>query len=159
METKIDFYNKIEESYRHYRENSPCRNCTPSDYCRICEKGRDNKKYIEVVQCLIDEYNTKFNSDYYKDVEEIERQHYINVRKKTTLENVWETCNIDEILQYGIDNGKCGKFVSIDKVCEWFKQVLFIHTSECDEYHNPIVSTDCETINEFINDFHKAMEE
>ena len=56
------------------------------------------------------------------------------------------------------ENPKEG-LVSIDKACKWFKQVLFIHTSECDEYHNPIVSTDCETINEFINDFCKAMEE
>ena len=35
--------------------------------------------------------------------------------------------------------------VSLNDVCKWLEKICFIHTSECDEYHNPIVATDYET--------------
>lgn len=47
--------------------------------------------------------------------------------------------------------------VSLNEVCKWLEEICFIHTSDCDEYHNPIVATDYETKAEFIRELRKAI--
>lgn len=53
----------------------------------------------------------------------------------------------------------------IDKACEWMKKVLYIHTEVNEDKdwctYNPIdyVTSDFESVEEFIKEFRKAMEE
>ena len=53
----------------------------------------------------------------------------------------------------------------IDKACEWMKKVLYIHTEVNEDKdwctYNPIdyVTSDFESVEEFIKEFSKAMEE
>ena len=61
------------------------------------------------------------------------------------------------------ENPKEG-LVSIDKVCEWLNKTLYIHTEENEDKDwnevNPInwVTSDYDTVEEFIENFCKAME-
>ena len=47
--------------------------------------------------------------------------------------------------------------VSLNEVCKWLEEICFIHTSECDEYHNQMVATEYETISDFIMDLRKEI--
>ena len=53
----------------------------------------------------------------------------------------------------------------IDKACEWMEKVLYIHTEVNEDKdwctYNPIdyVTSDFESVEEFIKEFRKAMEE
>lgn len=68
--------------------------------------------------------------------------------------------------QVGVHDGvKLADKTMIEKACEWLSKTLYIHTEEIEDKHwNEIktfdwVTSDFDSVSDFIEDFRKAMEE
>ena len=92
--------------------------------------------------------------------EEIKQKAYeISQRYFPDSQNIWARQNIEaQLVQSACcEIVKWADKAMIDKVCEWLKEQLIDNRDNCGY---PVVSTfDTTTVEEFICDFRKAMEE
>ena len=103
---KDEFYNAISTALSDYYTKSPCSHCYSGNGCKDGYVDQDMRIAINKMK---DEFEVCFGVSYNSEVEERNKRHYKEVRKKESLKEVWENCTLNEIIQYGIDNGKCNK--------------------------------------------------
>lgn len=91
-----------------------------------------------------DDYEPLYRADDRKDADYYVKEISSNIQKESTMVNKQEF---------------------IEKACKWFKHNLYIHTEMFDDVYygekKPIdwVTSDHDSVEEFVNDFCKAMEE
>ena len=115
---KDDFFKKIKEAEQHYYKNSPCHHCYSGngcDDCRDCKDGEIDYQMYQEVKKLKDEYKEKFGIDYNEEVRELILKTSKEIHKKKLLEEVWEKCNLQEILNAGYE---CEAIQAIDIIKE-----------------------------------------
>ena len=120
--TKEEFFKKIKESEHYYYKNNPCYHCGPGngcDDCRDCKDGVISYKMREEVDNLKTEYKNKFGADYDKEVDEINKAYAEKIKKGRLLEEVWETCTFDEIIDAGFFLNKCSSQHLLDAAEEF----------------------------------------
>lgn len=109
---KDEFYNAISTALSDYYSKSPCKHCHSGngcDDCRGCKGGYVDQDMRIAINKMKDEFKLYFGISYNSEVEERNKRHYKEVRKKESLKEVWENCTLNEIIQYGIENDKCNK--------------------------------------------------
>ena len=153
---KEDFFNLVKKAESEYFAKRPCRFCVGNgcDDCRDCKDAEiDHQMWLEVKK-LKDEFKEKFGVSYDTEREIIFESQMKEKHKNNALEEVYKRCTIEEIIDYGIKNGKTDKLVSIDKACEWLNDTM--DYLDCGDYER---LTHCaDTIEDMIDDFRKAME-
>ena len=65
------------------------------------------------------EYKNKFGADYDKEVDEINKAYAEKIKKGRLLEEVWETCTFDEIIDAGFFLNKCSSQHLLDAAEEF----------------------------------------
>ena len=153
---KEDFFNLVKKAESEYFAKRPCHFCVGNgcDDCRDCKDAEiDHQMWLEVKK-LKDEFKEKFGVSY--DTEREIRFEYIvkQKQKKDALEEVYKRCTIEEIIDYGIKNGKTDKLISLVKACAWLKDTMGY--LDCGDYER--LTHYADTIEEMIDDFCEAME-
>lgn len=118
---KEEFFNQIKEAESNFYKNDPCHHCfggNGCDDCRGCKDGEISHKMWIEVNNLKKEYKEKFGADYDKEVEALDKAHREKTRKAATLKEAWDTCTLNEIIKYGIENDKCNK-CDIEYLINW----------------------------------------
>jgi hypothetical protein len=103
---KDDFFKKIKEAEQQYYKNSPCHHCYSGngcDDCRGCKDGEIDVQMRQNVNKLKDEYKEKFGVDYNEEVRELILKTSKENHKKKLLEEVWEKCSLQEIIDAGCE--------------------------------------------------------
>lgn len=111
--TKEEFFNLIKEAERNYYKNSPCYHCHSGngcDDCRGCKEGYVDQEMRININKMKDEFESKFGVNYNAEVKERQEKHHEQTRKQVVLKDVWDTCTLNEIINYGVENGKCNKY-------------------------------------------------
>ena len=150
------FFKLVKEAESEYFAKRPCRFCVGNgcDDCRDCKDAEtDYQMWIEVKK-LKDEFKEKFGVSYDTECENIIKSRMEEKHKKNALEEVYKRCTIEEIIDYGIKNGKTDKMVSINKVCGWLKDTMGY--LDCGDYER--LTHYADSIEEMIDDFREAME-
>ena len=153
---KEDFFNLVKEAESEYFAKRPCHFCVGNgcDDCRDCKDAEiDHQMWLEVKK-LKDEFKEKFGVSYDTEREIIFESRMKEKHKNNALEEVYKRCTIEEIIDYGIKNGKTDKLVSIDKACEWLNDTM--DYLDCGDYER--LTHYADTIEDMIDDFRKAME-
>lgn len=156
---KEDFFNLVKKAESEYFEKRPCHFCVGNgcDDCRDCKDAEiDHQMWLEVKK-LKDEFKEKFGVSY--DLErDIRFDSLVKEKQKNNaLEEVYKRCTIEEIIDYGIKNGKNGKtdkLVSLEDVCEWMK-----NTIDDDVLVKCGSVIKCMDVDDFVLYFRKTMEE
>ena len=115
---KDDFFKKIKEAEQHYYKNSPCHHCYSGngcDDCRDCKDGEIDYQMYQEVKKLKDEYKENFGVDYDEEIKELTLKTSKEIHKKKLLKEVWEKCNLQEILNAGYE---CEAIQAIDIIKE-----------------------------------------
>ena len=153
---KEDFFNLVKKAESEYFEKRPCHFCVGNgcDDCRDCKDAEiDHQMWLEVKK-LKDEFKEKFGVSY--DTERDIRFDSLvkEKQKKDALEEVYKRCTIEEIIDYGVKNGKTDKLISLNKACAWLNDTM--DYLDCGDYER--LTHYADTIEEMIDDFREAME-
>ena len=153
---KEDFFNLVKKAESEYFAKRPCHFCVGNgcDDCRDCKDAEiDHQMWIEVKK-LKDEFKEKFGVSY--DLERDIRFDSLvkKKRKNDALEEVYKRCTIEEIIDYGVKNGKTDKLISLKKACAWLNDTMDYH--DCGDYD--CLTHYADTVEEMIDDFREAME-
>ena len=119
--TKEEFFNLIKEAELNYYKNSPCHHCHSGngcDDCRGCKDGYVDQEMRININKMKDKFESKFGVNYNAEVKERQEKHHKQTRKQVTLKDVWDTCTLNEIISYGIENGKCNK-CDVEHLINW----------------------------------------
>ena len=153
---KEDFFNLVKKAESEYFAKRPCHFCVGNgcDDCRDCKDAEiDHQMWLEVKK-LKDEFKEKFGVSYDTEREIIFESRMKEKHKKNALEEVYKRCTIEEIIDYGIKNGKTDKLISLDKACAWLNDTM--DDLDCGDYYR--LTHYADTIEEMIADFREAME-
>ena len=123
---KEEFFNLVKKAESEYFAKRPCHFCVGNgcDDCRDCKDAEiDHQMWLEVKK-LKDEFKEKFGVSYDEECEIIYEARMKEKHKKDALEEVYKRCTIEEIIDYGIKNGKTDKMVNLDKVVDEFRQFI-----------------------------------
>lgn len=153
---KEDFFNLVKKAESEYFAKRPCHFCVGNgcDDCRDCKDAVvDHQMWLEVKK-LKDEFKEKFGVSY--DLErDIRFDSLVKQKQKNdALEEVYKRCTIEEIIDYGVKNGKTDKLISLKKACDWFNDSMYY--LDCGDYDR--LTHYADTIEEMIEDFCKATE-
>lgn len=119
---KDEFFKKIKEAESYYNKNNPCYHCGPGNGCDDCRDCKDSKISHEMwlkVHNLKKEYKEKFDADYDKEVEALDKLYREQLRKRKLLKEVWDECSFDEIIDAGFDFNKCSGIQLMDAADEF----------------------------------------
>ena len=159
---KEDFFNLVKKAESEYFAKRPCHFCVGNgcDDCRDCKDAEtDHQMWLEVKK-LKDEFKEKFGVSY--ETERDIRFEYLvkKKQKKDALEEIYKRCTIEEIIDYGVKNGKTDKLVSLDDVCEFLDEHLYTNTSTGDyDYGQEYICSDFNNASDLIFALRKAMKE
>ena len=151
---KEEFFKLIKKANSEYYAKRPCRFCVGNgcDDCRDCKDAEiDHQMWLEVKK-LKDEFKEKFGVSYDEECEIIYKSQMKEKHKKDALEEVYKRCTIEEIIDYGIKNGKTDRLIKLNKIHKW----LFRHT--CKHVDDKYLTMLFESTVDMIDDFHKSME-
>lgn len=153
---KEDFFNIVKKAESEYFAKRPCHFCVGNgcDDCRDCKDAEvDHQMWLEVKK-LKDEFKEKFGVSY--DLERDIRFDFLvkQKQKNDALEEVYKRCTIEEIIDYGVKNGKTDKLISLKKACDWLNDTIYY--LDCGDYDRLTHAAD--TVEEMIEDFCKATE-
>lgn len=159
---KEDFFNLVKKAESEYFAKRPCHFCVGNgcDDCRDCKDAEtDHQMWLEVKK-LKDEFKEKFGVSY--ETERDIRFEYLvkKKQKKDALEEVYKRCTIEEIIDYGIKNGKTDKLVNLEDVCKFLDEHLYTGTSTGDyDYGQEYIYSDFDNASDLIFALRKAMKE
>ena len=159
---KEDFFNLVKKAESEYFAKRPCHFCVGNgcDDCRDCKDAEtDHQMWLEVKK-LKDEFKEKFGVSY--DTErDIRFESLLKKKQKNdALEEVYKKCTIEEIIDYGVKNGKTDKLVSLEDVCEFLDEHLYTGTSTDDyDYGQEYICSDFDNATDLIFTLRKAMKE
>ena len=159
---KEDFFNLVKKAESEYFAKRPCHFCVGNgcDDCRDCKDAEtDHQMWLEVKK-LKDEFKEKFGVSY--ETERDIRFEYLvkKKQKKDALEEVYKRCTIEEIIDYGIKNGKTDKLVNLEDVCKFLDEHLYTGTSTGDyDYGQEYICSDFDNASDLIFALRKAMKE
>ena len=148
---KEDFFNLVKKAEGEYFAKRPCHFCVGNgcDDCRDCKDAKiDHQMWLEVKK-LKDEFKEKFGVSY--DLErDIRFDSLVKQKQKNdALEEVYKRCTIEEIIDYGVKNGKTDKLISLKKACDWLNDTMYYF--DCGVYDR--ITHAADTIEEMIDDF------
>lgn len=159
---KEEFFNLVKKAESVYFEKRPCHFCVGNgcDDCRDCKDAEiDHQMWLEVKK-LKDEFEEKFGVSYNTERDIRFESHVKEKQKKDALEEVYKRCTIEEIIDYGVKNGKTDKLVSLDDVCRFLDDHLYTDTSTDDyDYGQEYIRSDFDNASDLIFALRKAMEE
>ena len=150
---KEDFFNMVKKAESEYFAKRPCHFCVGNgcDDCRDCKDVVvDRQMWLEVKK-LKDEFKEKFGVSY--DLErDIRFDSLVKQKQKNdALEEVYKRCTIEEIIDYGVKNGKTDKLISLKKACDIFNKIICEISID--------IATQGESKKDWKNIFRKRLEE
>ena len=150
---KEDFFNMVKKAESEYFAKRPCHFCVGNgcDDCRDCKDAVvDRQMWLEVKK-LKDEFKEKFGVSY--DLErDIRFDSLVKQKQKNdALEEVYKRCTIEEIIDYGVKNGKTDKLISLKKACDIFNKIICEISID--------IATQGESKKDWKNIFRKRLEE
>lgn len=150
---KEDFFNLVKKAESEYFAKRPCHFCVGNgcDDCRDCKDAVvDRQMWLEVKK-LKDEFKEKFGVSY--DLErDIRFDSLVKQKQKNdALEEVYKRCTIEEIIDYGVKNGKTDKLISLKKACNIFNKIICEISID--------IATQGESKKDWKNIFRKRLEE
>lgn len=156
------FFNLVKTAESEYFEKRPCHFCVGNgcDDCRDCKDAETDHQMWLYVKKLKDEFKEKFGVSYDTERDIRFESHVKEKQKKDALEEVYKRCTIEEIIDYGIKNGKTDKLVSLEDVCKFLDEHLYTGTSTGDyDYGQEYIYSDFDNASDLIFALRKTMEE
>ena len=153
---KEEFFKLVKKAESEYFEKRPCHFCVGNgcDDCRDCKDAEtDHQMWLEVKK-LKDEFKEKFGVSYDIERDGIFESLLKKKHKNDALEEVYKKCTIEEIIDYGVKNGKTDKLISLNEACAWLNDTMYY--LDCGDYDR--LTHYADTIEEMIEDFCKATE-